>query len=47
MTSGNSQSFARNIAKHPLTNIFGISKEGWLAVTETGKVCIINEVVYL
>ena len=42
MASGNSQSFARNKAKHPLINFHGISRDGWIAVTETGKVCFVS-----
>ncbi|CAB3978428.1 mediator of RNA polymerase II transcription subunit 16 isoform X1 [Paramuricea clavata] len=42
MASGNSQSFPRNKAKHPLTNFCGITRDGWIAVTETSKVCFVN-----
>ncbi|XP_028400327.1 mediator of RNA polymerase II transcription subunit 16-like [Dendronephthya gigantea] len=42
MASGNSQSFPRNKAKHPLTNACGITNDGWIAVTETGKVYFVS-----
>ena len=39
MAAGSAQLFPRNKAKHPVTNFCGMTRDGWIAITETGKVC--------
>ena len=39
MAAGSAQLFPRNKAKHPVTNFCGMTRDGLIAITETGKVC--------
>ena len=38
MAAGSAQLFPRNKAKQPVTNFCGMTRDGWIAITETGKV---------
>lgn len=39
---GTTLSFPVNKTKHPLANLYSRTRDGWIAVTETGKVCFVS-----